>query len=263
MTASVEPLFLVGKPSRAFTSPRSRALTTARAAEEAFAQWRCGVWVAARAASLALLVHALEPRQTWHRLLVLDEPSLARRELLSTLFRVVIAPGRGVRILGAKEIAEVLVDRHPENLFVGGAVDSDDKALVLYRGSLERLVVPFSWFRARPHGARPDFSDFEVVDHGQTVRLGNYEASADTILYEFDRDTRTRLKQAEVQSDKTFGGALRRLRLQRGIPRDGFSGIAAKTIARIERGEVGRPHVKTLVEIAKRLDVEPEEIQTF
>jgi hypothetical protein len=62
-----------------------------------------------------------------------------------------------------EEIAEVLTDKHPENFFIGGVVDADDKALVLYRGSLERIVVPFSWFRAVPQGVTPDFGDFEVI----------------------------------------------------------------------------------------------------
>jgi hypothetical protein len=221
------------------------------------------MWLAPRAASLRLLVQPWEARDTWHRLLVLDEPTTARRELLSTLFRVVVAPGNGVRLLPAEDIAEVLASGHSDRFLIGGAVDAEDKALVLYRGSLERIVVPFSWFRAVPHGAKPIFEDFEVTDSGQTVRLGKYEAATDAILYEFDPRARARMKDNLVENDKTFGGALRRLRLQRGVPRDGFGGITAKTIARIERGEVAKPHPKTLAQIAKRLRVQSGEIETF
>lgn len=263
MTTSVEPFFLLGKTSAAFASLRSRPLTTADAVREAFGRSRRGMWLAPRAASLALLVQASEANDTWHRLLVLDEPSTARRELLSTLFRVVVAPGDGVRLLPAEEIVEVLADEHPEKFLIGGVVDADDKALVLYRGSLERVVVPFSWFRVAPRGVKPDFNDFEVIDGGQTVRLGKYEAAADAILYEFDPEARARMKRNQVQVDGSFGGALRRLRLQRGVRRDGFSGITAKTIARIERGDVAKPHAKTLARIAKKLGVKSDEIETY
>lgn len=263
MTTSVDPFFLLGKTSAAFAALRSRPLTTADAVREAFCRSRRGMWLAPRAASLALLVQASEGHDTWHRLLVLDEPSTARRELLSTLFRVVVAPGNGVRLLAVEEIAEVLADKHPERFFIGGVVDAEDKALVLYRGSLERVVVPFSWFRTAPRGAKPDFGDFEVIDGGQTVRLGKYEAAADAILYESDPSARARMKNNFVQADKSFGGALRRLRLQRGVRRNDFGGITAKTIARIERGEVGKPHARTLARIAKKLDVKPDDIETF
>ena len=39
-------------------------------------------------------------------------------------------------------------------------------------------LVRFSWFVARPSGPRPDLSDFKMVDSGQTIKLGNYEAAS-------------------------------------------------------------------------------------
>jgi transcriptional regulator with XRE-family HTH domain len=49
----------------------------------------------------------------------------------------------------------------------------------------------------------------------------------------------------------------------RGLSRADFPGIHEKTIARIERGEVERPHGGTLDAIAKWLGVAPEEIETY
>jgi len=63
--------------------------------------------------------------------------------------------------------------------------------------------------------------------------------------------------------NSSFGGALRRLRLARGLSRDDFPDINAKTIARIERGEVEKPHGETLVKICGVLGVAPEEIETY
>ena len=45
------------------------------------------------------------------------------------------------------------------------------------------VEVPFSWFEASGNSA-PNFADLEVVDHGQGVRLGDYEVHADRIFRE-------------------------------------------------------------------------------
>jgi hypothetical protein len=262
MSAEAEPIFLLGEKSAAFATVRGRAVTTPSAVREALGSHRRAKWLVRRSADLALLTSTFESRDTWHRLLLLEEPSTARRELLAALFRVVIAPGNGVRLLAPDDLVEVLASEHPEDYFIGGVVDRDDKAVVLYRGNLERLVVPLAWFRAGRSSPRPDFDDFEVTDSGQTVRFGAYEAAVDAILYEFDPDARRRIKNAQVEKDETFGGALRRLRLARGLSREDFPGINAKTIARIERGEVEKPHGETLARISRVLGVTPEEIET-
>lgn len=201
-------------------------------------------------------------RGRWHRLLLLERASTARRELLHALFRVVVAPDDGVSLLPPEELAEVMDDEGAEDRFIGGVVDADDRALVLYRGNLDRLVVPHAWFKARPK-ARPDFAAFAVTDYGQTVQLGDYEASADAILYDLDPDARRRMKEREIKRDASFGGALRRLRSARGIARSDFAPLSAKTVARIERGEVDEPHGDTLATIAKRLGVKPEQIKSY
>jgi transcriptional regulator with XRE-family HTH domain len=160
------------------------------------------------------------------------------------------------------ELAEVMADERAEDLFIGGVVDADDKALVLYRGNLNPLVVPFQWFKPRPK-ARPDFAAFAITDYGQTVQLGEYEVAADAILYEFDADARRRIKEREIKQDSSFGGALRRLRLMRDLARSDFAPLAEKTIARIERGEVEEPHGETLSVIARRLGVKPDQIKSY
>jgi DNA-binding Xre family transcriptional regulator len=137
-----------------------------------------------------------------------------------------------------------------------------EHAVVLYRGHLEPLVVPLTWF-ARPNRPRPDPKDFEITDIGQTVRLGKLEATSDAILYALDPDARRRTKQRRIEDDTTFGGALRRLRRERGIRRDDFEGISEKEIARLERGEVAKPHTDTLEKLASRLGVKAEEIGRY
>jgi hypothetical protein len=143
------------------------------------------------------------------------------------------------------------------------SVDREAEVLVLLRGSLKPLVIPLSWFRRRSTAPEPNADDCEITDWGHTVRLGEYEAAADAILYEFDAEYRRRAKARQVERDDSFGGALRRLRLMRGLARSDFRKVSAKEIARIERGEVKEPHGQTLRTIAKRLGVEPDEIRSY
>jgi hypothetical protein len=258
-----DPLFLLGKSrSGPFKHLTRDVLVSVDAVRNAYAQHGRARWVVLDSDALVLLASAVHTHDRWHRLLLLQRATTARRELLHALFRVVIAPDDGVRLLPPDELAEVMVDERAEDLFIGGVVDADDKALVLYRGNLDRLVVPLRWFKPRPK-ARPDFAAFVVTDSGQTVQLGEYEAAADAILYEFDAQARGRMKEREIKQDMSFGGALRRLRLQRGLSRADFDPLNAKTVARIERGEVDEPHGETLSLIARRLGVKPDQIKSY
>jgi transcriptional regulator with XRE-family HTH domain len=53
------------------------------------------------------------------------------------------------------------------------------------------------------------------------------------------------------------------LRLQRGLKQGDFIPLTAKTIARIERSEVGKPHGKTLQIISQRLGVNADQIESY
>ena len=57
--------------------------------------------------------------------------------------------------------------------------------------------------------------------------------------------------------------SLFRLRQQRRLKRTDFAPLTAKTIARIERNEVAKPHGTTLNAIAKRLRIAPDEIADY
>jgi hypothetical protein len=197
------------------------------------------------------------------RLLSLERANGARHGLLHAIFRFVVSADEGVRLLPPEELAEVLGAPNREDLFVGGAVAPADGAVILYRGSLEPVVVPVAWFRARPGGPKPNVASLAITDYGQTVRLGDYEAASDAILYEFDTGSRRRAKRRQLERDRSFGGALRRLRLQKALRRTDFPGVTGKEVARIERGEVKKPHPRTLALLAKRLGVRAAEIPQY
>lgn len=259
-----DPLFLFGSGrNEPFERYSHEVLRSVEAVRKAYTEHRRARWVALDSKALSLLASAVRGQGRWHRVLLLERATTARRELLHALFRVVVAPDDGVRLLPGDELAEVIADDRAADLFIGGVVDRDDDALVLYRGNLDRLVVPLAWFKPRPKAPRPDFTAFAVTDFGQTVQLGDYEASADSILHELDVDARKRMRERQIEQDASFGGALRRLRLARGLGRSDFEPLAAKTIARIERGEVDEPHGETLAIIARRLGVQPDEIASY
>ncbi|OLC31711.1 MAG: hypothetical protein AUH81_17350 [Candidatus Rokubacteria bacterium 13_1_40CM_4_69_5] len=225
---------------------------------------RRALWVAPSVAAVRLLLAALVGRSKGdQRLLALEPTNGARHNLLHAIFRFVVSADEGIRLLQIDELADVLGSPDREDLFVGVAVAPDDAAIILYRGNLEPLVAPLAWFRIRPGGPKPDPTDLAITDSGQTVRLGEYEAGADAILYEFDDAYRRRAKKRELERDSSFGGALRRLRLQKGLRRTDFHGLTPKEIARIERGEVKKPHPRTVAILAKRLGVTAKQVSTY
>jgi hypothetical protein len=196
-------------------------------------------------------------------LLTLEPP---RRESVPPLFGLfdrVIGASSGYSWLPVKELMTVVSEQDASDRFIGGAADRQSETLALVRGNLATIVVPFAYFVESGDGTKPDFGNPSFADYGLTVALGAYEASSDGILYEFDPVYRQKLNKERRQNERTFGAALRRLRLQRGLKQGDFIPLTAKTIARIERSEVGKPHGKTLQIIAQRLGVNADQIESY
>ncbi len=165
--------------------------------------------------------------------------------------------------LSDEELVAVLISENRSDLFIAGRVDPLSKTVALWRGNRRLLIVPFSGFPTSGDGTKPDFSDFAVTDCGQTIRFGSYEAATDAILYEFAPDYRRTIKKQRLASEQSFGASLRRLRKQRGLRREDFAPLTAKTITRIEHNKVKHARGKTLSVIAERLGVQPSEIENY
>lgn len=198
-------------------------------------------------------------------LVTLEAPRPQSVPALGSLFRRLVGTAPDSAFLPFEELLDVLgaPRAEAESLFIAGAADLKSETVALTRGDLKTLLAPFAIFTASGAGARPDFTKLSLTDYGHTVRLGDYEASADAILYEIDPQYRRRLNKRRLAEEKTFGASLRRLRLQRKLSREDFPPLAAKTIARIERGEIGKPHGQTLEIIARRLGVDVDEIESY
>lgn len=182
--------------------------------------------------------------------------------LIRSLFRKIIEVNPK-SFLSKERIAEVLSSGNPSDLAIGCRLVSKQHMIIVVRGDLSLLAVPYKTFRKTGIGTKPDFERLKIVDCGQTIRLGEYEASIDSLLYEFDAEYRKRHRARILAAEKSFGASLKRLRLQRGLKQDGFPGIMQREIGRIERGEIARPHGATIAKLAKALRVGLDEIETF
>lgn len=222
------------------------------------------LWIAPSERAMELLLGTLprRPRGDDRRLLSFERARGDAQNLVHAHFRFVVSAGDGVHLLPIAELIEVLGADNRADLFVGGVVLTTQSAILLYRGNLEPITIPLDWFASRP-GSLPDVSKVAVTDYGQTVRLGDYEAATDAILYEFDEDYRSRAKKQRIEKDKSIGGSIRRLRLQKGLRQSDFPGVTSKEIARIECGKVKKPHKQTLQKIADRTDVPVHQLRSY
>ena len=184
---------------------------------------------------------------------------------LNSCFRRLAGAAPDSKLLPLEELLDVLSAPSSDaaGLFIAGVADLGSQTLALTRGNMKTITVPWSMFKPSGDGVQPDFSRLSLTDYGHTVRLGEYEAASDAILYEADPEYRRRTKKKLLAEEKTFGASLRRLRLQKGLSRSDFSPLSSKTLARIERNEVEKPHGETLKVIADRLGVEPDEIESY
>jgi hypothetical protein len=207
--------------------------------------------------------HGRYPRHTLGRLLLLHTARPESIPALEELFTPIAWGTASFKTLPPADLAEVLASENRHDLIIGGFVDPQSEGLTLYRGDFEKLSVPLSIFKPSGTGTVPSPSSFAVADCGQTIRLGQYEAATDAVLYEVDPVYRRKVTSKRREEDQTFGSCLRRLRKLRGLRQGQFEPIPAKTIARIERGETQKPHGNTLKGIADRLGVDPDEITSY
>ena len=262
---------VLGRPKAAF---RQAGLTTASSARDIAAVYdrpaKRITWVSFGPESTHRLLSS-KLRQKGRRmgmvesLLTIIPPPPESVPALRGFFNILIGDSPSVRWLPEVEHAAVLLapEEDKAELFFAVAVDPRSRSVTLYRADLTVFSIPFSLFQPSGDGTRPDFSRPRVTDYGRTVVFGEYEAAGDAILYETDAEYRKKLHVQRRETERSFGASLRRLRMQRRLTQSDFPGVTAKTVARIERGEVGKPHGKTLKILADTLGVNADEIETY
>jgi hypothetical protein len=212
------------------------------------------------AAAVVSAMREASPGVRRARVVSYQRPGPLMAQIIESGFdRVLLGAGA---MIPFEDLVEVLDTPHPGDYSVGAEWDAITDTIAVWRGDLSVLVFPISAFPARG-GVAPDPARLSVEDCGQTLRMGEYEASVDALLFERDSEYRRRAKKRMIAEQRGLGPSVRRLRLSRGVGRDDFPGVDAKTIARIERGEVERPQAATLAVIAKRLGVAADTLDTY
>ena len=224
------------------------------------------VWISPEADQTDLLLRSIRTvaAQRMGHLYMFKKPRPNTLPFLHSAFQTVVGESPSFVSLPVDQFADVmsLPKEDSQDLFIGGTLDRTNKLLSLVRGNFERLTVPLDVFRPSQK-SRPDFSRFSIGEYGHSLVFGDYEASAAYVLSLVDPDYRRRTNALRRAEDKGFGPSLRRLRIQNGLKRSDFGDVSSKTIARIERGEVGKPRGTTLQTICEVLGVKAQEIETY
>lgn len=213
------------------------------------------------------VIRLKRPRR--HRLLLLEDFAetqstyLTRLRVLQTLFADVIRPEPSSNFLEPEDLVAALTAPHASELAIAVSYDEDTESICILRGSLETLVIPSGALCTYGEGPKADLSQLQVEDCGQTLKAGDYEASMDALLYEFDGEYRRRLKKKRREEEQSLGASLRRARLQKGLRQSDFIDVSMKEVARIESGEVSKPRSATLKKIAEIIGVGVDELGDF
>lgn len=91
-----------------------------------------------------------------------------------------------LQVLKYSEMLEVvkLPAEEKANYIVAGYVNFESAQVVLYRGDGFTLEVDMDMFSSAV--TQPDFNQFAIIDYGQTLQFGEFEASTDYVLYNTD-----------------------------------------------------------------------------
>jgi DNA-binding Xre family transcriptional regulator len=263
------------KPSAKKLFPKLRptivsSLTEVRYALEV-SKWKT-LWIARDVRPFAELLLTLLRTSATHRLaervqlpsiLLLGE-ARGYIDVLDQVFRKVLAPiDNKSFFLAPTEIEAALIAKNNSELVIAGTVDTQAGIIKLLKGDLSRVFVPISSFKPTSE-VTPDFDRFEIIDHGHTLKFGAYEANIDAVLYENDPEYRKLVKKRLAASEKSFGASLRRLRLQKGLKQSDFEPeLDERTIRRLEDSKERPARSSTMEILARKLEVSPDDIESY
>jgi hypothetical protein len=84
------------------------------------------------------------------------------------------------------ELFSAISSRYRDNLIIAVEVDHHDLSIEIWFADFRWTRLGFEWFEEPCHSREPpvtwpDFDDVEIIDCGNTLRLGKFEAAADCI----------------------------------------------------------------------------------
>ncbi len=242
-------------PSARSTATIQMVADSAEAARAAPARDAGTILVAMSELSLDAITRVIARERRRAGLLVI--PFVPRCRLLPALYRVF----RGVAFYDATIAAfdpvnlPAVLARRDSGLLLGAMVDELACIITFCRGDLSFLSVPWKWFETQARTSIPPLEQVAIGNEGRTIHIGSCSFAVDDALAAMDPDYRRFLRRRHWEASDDQGDRIRRLRLQMRLRREDFPGIDAKTIARIERGEIRRPQRETLRLIAQTLGV--------
>ena len=86
---------------------------------------------------------------------------------------------------------------------MSGFVNFNLKQIILFRGDGSMVAAPFSMFIPNAKNS-PNFMYFDIIDHGTAIKLGEYDASTRSILYELDPEYREYCKSIIYELDPKY-----------------------------------------------------------
>lgn len=202
-------------------------------------------------------VLTLAPSGGYRRVWGLCAPFVIRSEILPALiarFERIAWFDSPDHISQAKRKA---IERHDSSVILGSLFDGRTGTLSLMRCDLSCAIIPRD-LAHRIWGSRdqrPELSDDGTIlsCHGRNILVVEVLATVDPV---FRREYRRRM----WAQQRDMGSRIRHLRKLRGARREDFPGVTAKTVARIERGEIKNPQKETLRLIALYLGMKPDEL---
>ena len=104
------------------------------------------LWIAPRQSDMLMLCNLVGKPRGNHCLLSLEPTKGSFKHYLNAKFSRVVSPDDGLRLLPLEEIAEIFASPECEDYFIGGIVDKENDSVILYRGNVEPITLPLSWF---------------------------------------------------------------------------------------------------------------------
>lgn len=93
-----------------------------------------------------------------------------------------------LKSLPAYEIEEIhsMAEVLQRQYVVSGYVNLDQRIMILFRGDGTSMKLSFNVFTPSPVET-PDFEQFDIIDYGQTIKLGNYEVPTDWVIDTYEK----------------------------------------------------------------------------
>ena len=176
-----------------------------------------------------------------------------------------VATGAEFGFLAEADLVAALRAQDKADRAVGACYNAATELLVFFTGDAKRLVVPVATIAEDKVMGKPDLQAVALIDGGKTVTFGRrYRVTFEDIRIGLDPVYRTAVRQRDREQDLTFGGGLRRARIDKGFEQKDF-GLSDRTLRRIETGIIKESGIRLATRklIEKKLGMTFDEIRRY